>query len=58
MLFNNDLKSLRNKKISLVDEINKGLDRLEQISFILVESDSVDGTPSRPRLKLEEIPEK
>lgn len=58
MLFNKKLKALRDKKVTLVDEVNKGLDRLEQISFILGDSDVIAGTPPRPRLKLEEIPEK
>jgi hypothetical protein len=57
MHFNKKLKSLRDKKVSLVAEVNKAIDRLEQIQFILNQN-NIDEIMERPQLKLEEIPEK
>ena len=56
MIFNDKLKYVRDKKINLVSDINKCIDRLEQIEFVL--GTNVDGQLKRPQLKLEEIPEK
>lgn len=56
MLFNNKLKAMRDKKVNLVNEINKSIDRLEQIEFILGESLNVKLV--RPKMMMEECPEK
>lgn len=56
MLFNKKVKTAREKKIKLVADINKGIDRLEQIEFLLGEESGT--TIARPQLKLEEVPEK
>ena len=56
MLFNGKLIGLRNKKKDLIEEINKDIDRLEQIQFII--GKAVDKQINRPSLRPEEIPEK
>ena len=56
MIFNKKLVGLRDKKKDLVAEINKALDRAEQIQYLLGEP--LEKLMARPTLKLEEIPEK
>ena len=56
MLFNRKIKSARDKKIKLVNDINRGIDRLEQIEYLLGEESSTK--IERPQLKLDEVPEK
>jgi hypothetical protein len=56
MIFNKKLLSLREKKKELVDEINKNIDRLDQIQFLT--GHQSDKQFSRVRLRLEEVPEK
>ncbi len=56
MSFNGKLKRLRDKKVELVSEVNRTIDRLEQIEFVLGEPLSVKLV--RPQLRMEEIPEK
>jgi hypothetical protein len=58
MHFNKKLISLRNKKVTLVNDINKSIDRIEQIQFMLGEQTVDDFLIERPQLRLEEIPEK
>ena len=58
MLFNKKLKILRDKKVSLVAEINKEIDRIDQIHFILGQEKVDLDVLERPQIKLEEIPEK
>ena len=56
MLFNKKLLGLRDKKKGLVEDLNRDIDRLEQIQVILVQS---NGKPiSRPAMRPEEVPEK
>ena len=56
MIFNNKLLGLREKKKSLVDEINADIDRLEQIQFIL--GQPLNKVINRVSLRSEETPEK
>ena len=56
MLFNRKIKSARDKKIKFVNDINRGIDRLEQIEYLLGEESSTK--IERPQLKLDEVPEK
>ena len=56
MSFNKKLISLRDKKKDLVFEINKSLDREEQIQYLLGEP--LEKLMRRPVLRVEEIPEK
>ena len=56
MIFNEKVVQLRNRKQKLVDEINRDIDRLEQIQFTL--SNTFEKLPSRPYMKPEEVPEK
>lgn len=56
MSFNKKLISLRDKKKDLVFEINKSLDRAEQIQYLLGEP--LEKLMRRPVLRVEEIPEK
>jgi hypothetical protein len=48
--------SLRDRKKHLVDEINRDIDRLEQIEHTLEQESFI--IPTRPQMKPEEIPEK
>lgn len=57
MLFNEKLLKLRDKKKSLVGEINDSIDRLEQINFLLGQP-VVENKLSKFYLRPEEIPEK
>ena len=56
MSFNKKLINLRDKKKDLVFEINKSLDRAEQIQYLLGEP--LEKLMRRPVLRVEEIPEK
>lgn len=56
MLFNKKLLELRDKKKNIVSEINKMLNRAEQIQFLLGEP--LENLMVRPTLRIEEIPEK
>lgn len=56
MIFNRKVINLRDKKKQLVDEINKAIDRLEQIYYILDQDQVI--SIQRPVLHPEEIPEK
>lgn len=56
MIFNKKVISLRDKKKNLVDEINRGIDRLDQIQFIL--GQKTENAIARPSLRAEEVPEK
>ena len=56
MIFNKKVVQLRDRKQNLVDEINKDVDRLEQIQFTL--SQVLVKIPTRPQMKTEEVPEK
>jgi hypothetical protein len=54
--FNARVVGLRDKKLKLIEDLNKDIDRLEQIKFILSQKDFK--LPERPKIKHEEIPEK
>ena len=56
MMFNKKLIALRDKKKDLVGEINKSLDRVEQIQYLM--GQPLSKPLARPSLKIEEIPEK
>lgn len=56
MIFNKKVVKLRDNKVKLVDEINKDVDRLEQIQFILSQNEFT--LPTRPQIRPEEVPEK
>ena len=56
MIFNNKLLSLRDKKKSLVNEINADIDRLEQIQFML--GQPLTKVINRVSLRADEMPEK
>jgi hypothetical protein len=56
MIFNKRLLSLRDKKKELVDEINKNIDRLDQIQFLTGQKS--DKQFARVELRPEELPEK
>lgn len=57
MIFNKKLVSLRNKKLTIIDEINKSIDRLEQIQYLLGQSVS-DNKLAKFQIRPEEVPEK
>lgn len=56
MIFNKKLISLRDKKKTLIDEINHSIDRLEQISFLLGQKN--ENRLNKFTLRPEEEPEK
>lgn len=56
MTFNSKVIGLRDKKKNLVDEINRAIDRLEQIQFILGQEQEIP--IQRPCMRPEEVPEK
>jgi hypothetical protein len=56
MIFNKKILSLRDRKKELVDEINKNIDRLDQIQFLT--GQPLDKQFPRVYLRSEEIPEK
>ncbi len=56
MNFNQKLKTLRDKKVELVADMNRTIDRLEKIEFILGEPLSMKLV--RPQLRIEEVPER
>lgn len=56
MIFNKRLLHLREKKKSLIDEINRGVDRIEQIDLVLGEK--FEKTLPKYSLRPEEQPEK
>jgi hypothetical protein len=56
MIFNKKILELRDNKKDLVEEINRNIDRLQQIQFIL--GQPIATSIARPSLKPEEIPEK
>ena len=56
MMFNKKLVALRDKKKDLVAEINRSMNRVEQIQFLM--GQPLSQPISRPSLKIEEIPEK
>ncbi|CAF0711556.1 unnamed protein product [Brachionus calyciflorus] len=56
MIFNKKVLSLRDKKKGLVEEINRAIDRLEQIQYILGQEQEI--SIPRPSMRPEEIPEK
>lgn len=55
MLFNKKVIGLRDKKKDIVNEINKNIDRLEQIQYLLGQSS--ERILVRPSLRPEEVPE-
>ena len=56
MLFNKKVLELRDKKKNLVEELNRDIDRLEQIQVILGQSSG--HSIKRPSMRIEEVPEK
>jgi hypothetical protein len=54
--FNTRVIALRDRKVKLIDELNKDIIRLEQIKYILSQTDV--NIPARPEMRPEEVPEK